>query len=95
MLLISLLSVIPISIKISKKTTSNTGTLSLQWSTQEDQVIGYGPVDANFNHAGAAYILGEAASNWVGGYGCPSFAVILGQASATKKITRTKNKNSD
>ncbi|KAI1750404.1 hypothetical protein F4782DRAFT_541609 [Xylaria castorea] len=40
----------------------------------------------DINRPGATFYSPEAVANWVGGYGCPSFAVTLGRGSAVSKV---------
>ncbi|KAI1815765.1 hypothetical protein GGS20DRAFT_584201 [Poronia punctata] len=55
---------------------------------------GDGAYDTDFNHPMATAITGEYAEDWVGGYGCPSFAVTVGKGFATRKVKTTKNHTS-
>ncbi|KAI0380596.1 hypothetical protein F5Y04DRAFT_257054 [Hypomontagnella monticulosa] len=63
---------------------------ALSW--REGYILGNGAVDTDFNHPEATIYDDEYASNWVGGYGCPSFSVTLGRGRALKKENGTKVK---
>ncbi|TGJ83033.1 hypothetical protein E0Z10_g5748 [Xylaria hypoxylon] len=51
-------------------------------------------ITTDLNRPGASSFTPERVDNWVGGYGCPSFAVTLGRGSAIKK-TSGKNTTYD
>ncbi|KAI0515136.1 hypothetical protein F5B22DRAFT_636688 [Xylaria bambusicola] len=60
----------------------------LTWS---DILHGNRAAITDTNRGMAVSYADEAVANWVGGYGCPSFAVTLGRGSAIEQISR-KNK---
>ncbi|KAI8625084.1 hypothetical protein F5Y19DRAFT_276775 [Xylariaceae sp. FL1651] len=61
----------------------------LSWYS--DSVVGNRAIDTDVNHPMATSYAPEAVANWVGGYGCPSFAVTLGRGSAISKLSKAKN----
>ncbi|KAI0535917.1 hypothetical protein GGR58DRAFT_514997 [Xylaria digitata] len=53
-------------------------------------LLGNRAIVTDLNRAGATIYTPETVNNWVGGYGCPSFAVTLGRGSA---VSKTSGKN--
>ncbi|KAI0410315.1 hypothetical protein F5X98DRAFT_368877 [Xylaria grammica] len=49
------------------------------------RLYGNGQITTDLNRPGASSYSPEVVQNWVGGYGCPSFAVTLGRGSAVNK----------
>ncbi|KAI0876144.1 hypothetical protein GGS24DRAFT_488825 [Hypoxylon argillaceum] len=45
-------------------------------------------ITTDVNRPGATSYAPEYVANWVGGYGCPSFAVTLGRGSAVRKVSK-------
>ncbi|KAI0444000.1 hypothetical protein F4803DRAFT_561206 [Xylaria telfairii] len=57
----------------------------LSWS---DVLFGNRAINTDSNRPGAVTYTPQAVANWVGGYGCPSFAVTLGRGSAVSKVSK-------
>ncbi|KAJ2989687.1 hypothetical protein NUW58_g3342 [Xylaria curta] len=51
------------------------------------KVFGNRAIITDVNRPGATSFTPESVANWVGGYGCPSFAVTLGRGSAVSKAS--------
>lgn len=63
--------------------------MAFKWAS--DVVYGNRATNTDFNRPMAMSYAPETVANWVGGFGCPSFSVTLGQGSAIKRYSRAKN----
>ncbi|KAI1272127.1 hypothetical protein F5Y07DRAFT_392266 [Xylaria sp. FL0933] len=64
----------------------------LSWN---ERVSGNRAIETDVNRPGAISYAPETVANWVGGYGCPSFAVTLGRGSAVSKTSRKNHTSYD
>ncbi|TRX91062.1 hypothetical protein FHL15_008044 [Xylaria flabelliformis] len=55
--------------------------------TWNNGLTGNRAITTDINRPGATSYSPETVANWVGGYGCPSFAVTLGRGSAVGKVS--------
>ncbi|KAI0454229.1 hypothetical protein F5B21DRAFT_514829 [Xylaria acuta] len=56
--------------------------------TWDDSLRGNRAINTDVNRPGAVSFSPQAVANWVGGYGCPSFAVTLGRGSAVSQVSK-------